>query len=99
MDRQVERREQSRRIVLEQQLAVVEVSDGFGERQSEAGPLVGAARIEASEAAPGFVPARGRDAWPAVGDLDPDPPFAGPDAGADLAAARPVAAGVFDAGA
>src|SRR5690348_13075727 len=72
VDREVERGQQSGPIVLQHQLTFVEMGDGLGEREAEAGAFVRTARIEAAEAAARLGQAVGGDAWAAVADLDPD---------------------------
>src|SRR6185503_17017776 len=73
IQRQVERSDQSRLIVPEHKLAVVEVSDRGDQRQAKAGAFFGATRIEAAEPPQRFAAPLFGDSRTAVGDLDREP--------------------------
>src|SRR6185312_14114077 len=94
---QFERGHQPRLIVVEQQLALVEVGDRLGKGEAEAGPFVGAARIQPPESAKRLFAPVERDAWSAIRDLKADLFVAGAHSNVDLAALRrAVADRVFD---
>ena len=96
VDGKFEDRDQSGAIVFEHQLAIVQMGDGFGERETETGTFVGPARIEATKAAARLIASFDRDTWTAVGHFDADETFAWPDANPDFSAARAIADRVFD---
>src|SRR5690242_11067585 len=88
--------EESRLIILEQKLSLVQVGDGLSQRQAKAGALVGAARIEPPEALHRLLPALQRDSGAPVGDFDPDLLLARAYPDLDLSAARSIADRVLD---
>src|SRR5690349_7858679 len=96
MHRQFEGGEQAGSIVVEHQFALVQVRDRFSEREAKSRAFVGPARIEASEAAPGFVAAVSGNAGTAVGDLDFDVTVALAYADADFAPCRTVTDRILD---
>src|SRR4051794_7564564 len=96
MNGEVESREQSRTIVVESELAFVEVGNGPREREAKAGALVGSARIQAAEAAQRLLPAVERDARTAIRDLDSDSLVAALDAHTNLAAIGAVTDRIFE---
>src|SRR5205823_5497798 len=91
MDREHQDGQQSRLVVLEHQLAVVEVGDGLREGEPESCALIGAAGVEPSEAAACFVAPLGRNSWAAVADLDPNVALVRLDPDSDLASGSAVA--------
>src|SRR5690349_8338721 len=84
--RQFERGEQAGAVVVQHELAIVQVSDRLGECEAETRALVGTARIQPPEAPPRLVAAVARNSRAAIGDLDRDLAIALIDADADLAA-------------
>src|ERR1700752_3326114 len=74
VDRKLEDGEQSRAIVSQLELALVQVRDRFGEGEAKARSLVGPAGIEPPESPARLVSPFGWDSGAAVADLHPDLP-------------------------
>src|SRR6476619_5072177 len=96
MNGQVQSGQQAGAIVVKAELALMEVGNGPGQRETEAGPLVGPARIEAAEAAQRLLPAVERYARSAIADLDSNPFVSALDADIDLPAVGAVTDRVFE---
>ena len=96
IDRKLESGQESRPIVLEHQLTLVEMGDGFGERETEPRAFVRSTGIETAEAPPRLGQSLGWNAGAAIANLDANLAFAGLDPDRDFAAPRTVADRIFD---
>lgn len=83
-------------IILQDELALVQVCDGFGERKTEPRSFRRSARIEPAEALPSLCQTVCRNTGSAIPHLDPYLAIARRDVNGDLAAFGAVSNGILD---